>query len=159
MRLEVLAMEYLVRIRGSFNLGEFPVSSAALNDMAAFYRRRIEAASPDEAARLALDAVDQQRSSVNELWVSIGDGEWMVYDQMGALLRVEKDEDAWTITCAVCDQSFEIPFDKAPPDVLPTDRVIAGMFVPNHPSSNDPDELCEGGGRPGDVRRAPMAEQ
>ncbi len=60
----------------------------------------------------------------------------------------------WSITCGTCNQTFQVPSDKNPPDELPKDRVILGMAVPQHARPGEPDEMCEGSGTLADPERA-----
>lgn len=89
-------MKYLVRIRGSMGLGEYPTEqpssevAAAVAEKAVAHRfnREVEADSTQAAASSAIEA--EPEMAIEEVWVRPVDNptqKWVVYDSSGEYLR------------------------------------------------------------------------
>ena len=75
-------MRFLVLTRGSFDLGEMPVSEDKLREMAKFHRQSVEGETPEEAAKQAIRTASMQRAHIDEIRIGVP-GEWIVYDRSG----------------------------------------------------------------------------
>ena len=81
-------MSYTVRVKGSKSLGEMPeaLSEERLSELGPFYRRVVDADSPEAAARQVLDS--RGMDPIEEVWVEVDNG-WVVYGSDGEFMRYE----------------------------------------------------------------------